>query len=96
MKILAIITAAEGTSPERMQDYLVEENKIVWDLYKSGLIREMYFRSDVLGAVFVFECANLAEAQQALNQLPLIEAGILMAQIIPLAPFTNLEFAFAK
>lgn len=96
MKILVTLQSTEGTKPEDLRAYVVEENKVVWELYKTDLIREMYFRGDGRGAIFVLESASEAAAKEVFSQLPMVRDGFLRAEFISLNPFTQLEFAFAK
>lgn len=67
---------------------MVEENKVVWDLYKADTIREMYFRGDGRGAVFILESASV-EAASEFSKLLMVRDGLLVADI-PLSPFANL------
>ncbi len=39
MKILVTLQSTEGTKPEDIRAYVVEENKAVWELYKTDVIR---------------------------------------------------------
>jgi hypothetical protein len=96
MKILIVLAAKPGVTPEQMQANLVPENKLVWEMYTSSLIREMYFRTDTIGAVFILEADNVSTAEQAFNALPMVKQSLITAQFIPLAPFTNLQFAFSS
>lgn len=96
MKVLVTLQPIEGTKPEDLRAYVVEENKVVWELYKTDAIREMYLRGDGRGAIFVLESASEAAAKEAFSQLPMIRDRLLRAEFIPLNPFTQLEFAFAK
>lgn len=96
MKILITLQPTEGTKPEDLRVHVIEENKIVWELYKADVIREMYFRSDGRGAIFVLESASVDAAKEAFSQLPMVRDGLLKAEFISLNPFTQLEYAFAK
>ena len=96
MKILALLQPTGGTTPETLRTYAVEENKIVWELYKAALIREMYFRGDGRGAIFVLESDSVEAAKEAFSQLPMVRDNLLTAEFIPINPFTQLELAFAK
>jgi hypothetical protein len=95
MKILIVLTAKPDVKPEQLQETLVSENKLVWEMYTSSLIREMYFRTDTLGAVFVLEADSVATAERAFNTLPMVQHHLITAEFIPLAPFTNIQFAFS-
>jgi len=74
MKILAIEKESEGIKPEQFAPHLKDEAAHVWELYQSGLIRELYFRQDRSEAVLILECAGEQEAQQTLDCLPLVQA----------------------
>lgn len=94
MKILALLNVTDAANPERIKPHIVPENKMVWELYKSGLIREMYFRADSKGAVLVLEAPELPKAEAVMQDLPMVKEGLLIVQLIQLNPFTQLEFAF--
>lgn len=94
MKILAMEVEEEGVGPEQFQPYLREEAKRVWELYQSGVIRELYFRADRSEAVLMLECADLAEARKTLQALPLVKAGLITFDIIPLAPYPGFARLF--
>lgn len=96
MKILVTLQTALRTKPEELRTHVIEENKVVWELYKADVIREMYFRGDGRGAVFVLESASVDAAKEAFSQLPMVRDGLLTAEFIALNPFTQLEYAFAK
>jgi hypothetical protein len=96
MKILVTLQATEGTKPEDLHTHIVEENQVVWQLYKADIIREMYFRGDGRGAIFVLESASIDIAKEAFSQLPMVRDEMLVAEFIPLNPFTQIEYAFVK
>lgn len=96
MKILALSRRQPGTTTEQLQPLQVAEAQQVWRLHKAGVFREMYFRQDSPGAVVVLECASVEEARRALGTLPMVEAGLLDFDVIPLGAFFPLENLFAK
>jgi hypothetical protein len=96
MKVLVTLQPTEGIKPEDLRAHVVEENRVVWELYKADVIREMYFRGDGRGAIFVLESTSIDAAKEAFSQLPIVRDGLLIAEFIPLNPFTQLEYAFAK
>ncbi|RJP81748.1 MAG: superoxide dismutase [Candidatus Zixiibacteriota bacterium] len=67
----------------------------VWELYQAGIVREMYFRADRSAAVLVLECADIVEARAALASLPMVQAGLIEFEIIPLAPYPGFARLFA-
>ncbi len=96
MKILAIEKEKPGLQPGQFAPFLKTEAMHVWELYLSGRIREIYFRADRSEAVLLLECADAAEAQQILGTLPLVQAGLIDFEIIPLIPYTGFERLFEK
>lgn len=94
MKILALEKEIPGTSAERFQPSLKAEAARIWELYLSGVLREIYFRADQHSAVLVLECATLEEAWETLNTFPLVQTGLIEFDLIPLAPYTGFERLF--
>lgn len=94
MKILAIEKDVPGLTPTRFKPYLREEALRVWELYQAGVIRELYFRQDRPDAVLVLECANAAEARRVLDSLPLVKAGLIAFELLPLIPYPGFARLF--
>lgn len=97
MKVLAL--ERPGTRP-RSDDantdrLLVAEAKQVWDLQQAGAIREIYFRADRSDAVLVLECRDAEEARGVLATLPLVAAGLIDFDIVPLRPYPGFARLFA-
>lgn len=95
MKILAIEHEAEGVSADAFQPYLQAEARVVWRLYLAGVVRELYFRQDQHSAVLVLECESVAEAHDTLATLPLVAAGLITFELIPLVPYPGFARLFA-
>jgi muconolactone delta-isomerase len=98
MKVLALeheTPLADGAvSATDWQPHLKAEAARAWELYQAGIIRELYFRPDQHTAVLVLECASIAEAQHVLNSLPLVSAGLITFEIIPLIAYSGFSRLF--
>lgn len=94
MKILALEKETPGTTTEQFTLHLKAEAARVWELYQSGQLREIYFRQDRSEAVLILECAGAEEARQLLDSLPLVQAGLIDFEIIPLIPYPGFERLF--
>lgn len=94
MKILALEKENPNSSPAQFAPYLKAEAARVWELYKSGQLREIYFRDDRTDAVLILECTDAEEAGQLLNSLPLVQAGLSEFEVIPLVPYPGFERLF--
>lgn len=96
MKILALEKEVPGVAASQFPPHLQAEARRVWVLYKSGIIREMFFRQDKTDAVLILECADVAEAREVLNSLPLVREKLIDFEIIPLVPYPGLERLFSR
>ncbi len=94
MKILAIERELAGGSRERFDTFKAAEARGVWELYQSGVIREIYFHVERDIAVLVLECPDAASAQEQLNRLPLVSHGLIAFDLIPLRPYPGFARLF--
>ena len=95
MKILAIEQEVPGHTDTDFAPHLQAEARHVWTLYQQGVIRELYFHRDAHVAVLVLECESAAEAARILDTLPLVMAGLISFQVIPLVPYDGFSRLFA-
>jgi hypothetical protein len=96
MKILAIEKEIKGTTAEDFKPHLDAEALMVWNYYKKGVIREIYFRADKKSAVLIIECKNVEKAEEVLSTLPLVRKNLVSFEIIPLVPYPGFERLFKK
>ena len=94
MKILALEREVPDTASEQFAPHLKAEAARVWELYKSGQLREIYFRGDRSEAVMILECTDVEEAHQVLATLPLVQAGLIEFEVILLVPYPGFERLF--
>ncbi len=96
MRIIAIEKEAHGLTKRDFIPHLRAEAARGWELYKNGIIREMYFRDDKPEAVLILECKDVEEAEHYLSTLPLVEKGLISFELIPLRAYHGFERLFAK
>ena len=95
MKILVLAQRHADVSLEQMRPHFKAEVEAVWRLYTQGIIREFYTRADNGGpAILAVESESVEAAKKALAELPLVEMKMLDLDLIPLAPFRNLDHLF--
>ncbi len=95
MRILAIERSVEGVTDARFTPEIsAAEARRVWNLYQAGAIRELYFRADESMAVLVLECADVAEADAVLTSLPLVAAGLIEFEVLPLRAYPGFARLF--
>ncbi len=95
MKILCLDRPLPGATFEKYQPHLLDEVRHTWAAYKSGLVREIYFRQDRPGVAIMAEATSVEEAKKAFADFPLVKAGLIDWEAIPLGPFGNWELLFA-
>jgi len=96
MKILAIERETPGVTAEEFRPHLKAEAARVWELYQAGVFRELYFDRDRHSAVLMLECEDVDQAHRALGTLPLVNAGLITFDIIPLMPYPGFSRLFAQ
>ena len=101
LKILAIEREILNLSSEEArarayEPHLQAEAFRVWELYKSGIFREIYFDQHKHTAVIIMECEDVEEAEDHLKTLPLVKEGLIDFQIIALEPYPGFSRLFAK
>ncbi len=68
-----------------------EEVRVAVQLYLEGKIDRWYSRSDGKGAVLFLHCKTADEANAVISDLPLVKAGYLDVEYIPVGPFSGLR-----
>lgn len=101
MKILAIEREIADISSDeaRVRAYkphLKAEAFRVWELYKSGVFREIYFDKHKHTAVIILECKDVEEAEDHLKTLPLVKEGLIDFEVIALEPYSGFSRLFAE
>ncbi len=95
MKLLAIIDVAPDAAVEEIRRELANELKGSWDLFAAGVIREAYLTDAPTRVVFILEAADVTDAEEQLDRLPLAAKGAMRVGLIELRPFTNWSRLFA-
>lgn len=96
MKILAIEKEIPGVTGEAFKPHMKPEALRVWELYKSEIIREIYFGKKEHNAVIILECKDMKEAEEYLNTLPLVKERLISFEIIELEPYSGFSRLFGK
>lgn len=96
MKIIALSSDVPGVTEDQFPPHLKAEALRVWELYLSGVLREIHFRADQSSAVLILECASVEAANELLHTLPLVRENLITFEIIPLAPYPGFARLFAN
>jgi hypothetical protein len=95
MKILALENELPGLTAADFQPHLQSEARRIWELQQSGAVREVYFTANRHTAVLVLECVDAEAARHLLGTLPLVQAGLIAFDVIPLVPYDGVARLFA-
>lgn len=94
MKILAMERENPGVTGADFAPHSKAEAATVYQLMQADVIREIYFRQDRPEAVLILECADADAARAVLDTLPLVQAGLITFEVIPLGPYPGLKRLF--
>jgi hypothetical protein len=87
MKILAIDKILPTATEDKIRGVVIKEALHIWMLNTKEIVREMYFRKDRPGVVLVLEAENASEAKRILSTFPMVVAGVIDFDIIPVGHF---------
>lgn len=95
------IIALEQPVPDVRDDaftaeLLREEAEQVWALHQSGAVRQVFFRADRHEAVLFLEMPDPRAARALLQELPLVRAGLITFDLIPLRAYPGFARLFAS
>jgi hypothetical protein len=96
VKILALAHPLKEVNPAEIFPIIKAETLRAWELIQANILREVYFREGSRLTVLIMECASVDEAKAALDTLPMVKAGVINFELIPLAPFDSLAVLFAQ
>jgi hypothetical protein len=91
-EVMAMTTLKPGVALPDVMKLVQEEVRVAVQLYLDGKIDQWYTRSDGKGAVLFLRCKTAEEAKALLAGLPLVKAGYLDVEYIPVGPFSGLRF----
>jgi hypothetical protein len=95
MNLLTVGRPREGADIREIGRYARAEMRALWQLYRDGVVREMYSPGRP-GAILVLEAAAGKDAEAALAGLPLVAAGLIVFELIELHLFSALEVLSAE
>jgi muconolactone delta-isomerase len=77
----------EAFTDEQFAEHIEAERERVRELYRDGIVRTLWSRKDIPGAIMLLECPDEAAARAALSSLPLAERDMLDVQLLPVGPY---------
>ena len=96
MRILAVERPVSGVVAAQFTPELAAaEARRAWELYQAGTVRELYFRTDESSAVLMLESDDVSAAHEVLASLPLVAAGLIEFEVLPLRAYSGFGRLFA-
>ena len=96
MKVLALGHDIVMADDPRFAELRPAEARAVGDLQQGNVLREIYFRADRPDAVLVLEVPDVAAARAAADRLPMVAAGMIDFDLIPLRPYPGFTELFRE
>jgi muconolactone delta-isomerase len=96
MKIIAFFKLKEGVDLSQAMPFLADEEKMAWQLYLDGKLREFYLTSTPGLVIDIFEYETMEAFHKDMNELPLMKANLMDITAYDLLPFKNMEFLFKE
>ena len=101
MQFLTILRPSANVQSEAFGALQVAEEQEVWRLYTSGILRAAHWSgtpADIanIRIVFTMEADVQGMIDAAIDGLPMVKAGLLVREVIPLSPWRALEVLFAN
>lgn len=96
VQVLALERSVPGVLDDAFTPALLSaEAESLWNLHQSGVVRQMFFRTDRHEAVLLLEVADPEAARAALGELPLVSSGLIDFEIVPLRAYPGFSRLFA-
>lgn len=90
MQVLAVSKLKDGVTPDQIGQHGADEVKHTVEAYLDDKIRSFWFQVNRPGVVFIIESADEEEARRHMDQMPLVVAGLMDVDLIPLQPLQPL------
>ncbi len=92
--ILALEREKPGLAAADFAPHLQAEAARAWELYQTGVVRQLYFNAESNSAVLLLECETTDKASEILATMPLVQVGLVTFEIIPLVPYSGFARLF--
>lgn len=89
MKVMAIASVKAPLTPEQLQQHLPNEVPATLKHYLSGEVEQFWFHEGS-GPIFLMNVESMEAARASLATLPLVVAGLMQYELMPLQPLMPL------
>jgi hypothetical protein len=96
VQYLVILRLKPDATPDKLGPLARPEAARAWEMLAAGVLRSIHFIKGPAGAVLLFEAGDESEVAAHAGRLPLVAAGLVTVEVLPLAPFTGFAALFAS
>jgi hypothetical protein len=89
MKVNAIGSLVQTITPEQLQQIMPKEVPATLKHYLDGTVEQFWFREKA-GPIFLMNVESLDQAKAELATLPLVVAGLMTYELMPVTPLRPL------
>jgi hypothetical protein len=95
MKFLSIEIENQPVNWKEIDPELLKaEARCLFDLQQADRIRQVYFTADTKSAVIEWECDSIDKVYAFIETFPLVKAGLIRFNVIPLVPYSGFNRLF--
>ena len=76
------------------EQLLKQEAKILWDLQKNGIIRNIWFTKKFKEAILILEAEDSKRVKEIIDTFPLVKEGLITYDIVELVAYDGYERLF--
>ena len=79
---------------KEQEQLLKQEAKVLWDLQKNGIIRNIWFTKNSREAILIIEAKDSIRTKEIIDTFPLVKEGLIMYDIFELVAYDGYERLF--
>ena len=79
---------------KEQEQLLKQEAKVLWDLQKIGIIRNIWFTKNSREAILILEAKDSKNTKEIIDTFPLVEEGLITYDIVELVAYDGYERLF--
>ena len=91
MKIIAIGAIPLEDNPTEFMLEEDEDTSLLWNWLEQGILLETYQLVEAVGTVLIFNQTHTEDVQSLLNQLPVVQQGLVTFTLLPLTAIPSVE-----
>ena len=79
---------------KEQEQLLKQEAKVLWDLQKNGIIRNIWFTKNTREAILIIEAEDTIRTKEIIDTFPLVKEGLITYDIVELVAYDGYERLF--